>query len=171
MARPRIRNGPIEHATRRGYQKCVLRPEGACDPCKDANSDYLATLDAERRGLQPPTLVSTPDVERTGVTPLATKTRVQAVPNVDGQPGPVEESVIAELAGLPAARRMQSTAAAAIAAAQDIDHPQRWSAHASLIRQLESAMVSLRKASSTERKGNLYNVASMAQRRTADTAS
>ncbi len=162
MTRPRVRNGPIPHGTRRGYQRCVQRPEGACDACKDANADYATASGAQRRGLQPPA---------TPVTVLATakpQQRVQAVPGYGDQPGPVEEKVIAELATLSAAQRMLSTAAAAIKASQDLDDDRKWSAHAALMRQLDAAMGQLRRASATERKGNLAAVASLAQRRAAD---
>jgi hypothetical protein len=145
----------------------VERPEGACDDCKDANVTYAAANEAQRRGLTPPPPVRSPDVEPR-LTVLAAKSqRVKAVPGYE--PGPVEEQVLTELASLPAAQRLLSTAASALKAGQLLDDDTKWSAHPALMRQLESAMGSLRKASSTERKGNLAKVASMSQRRTADT--
>lgn len=32
---------PIKHGTRAGYQRCVLRPEGSCVECRQADRAYV----------------------------------------------------------------------------------------------------------------------------------
>lgn len=154
--RPRKRDEDVKHGTDAGYRYCRAGVDGGrCDACKDAHADAEARRAAARRGLSEP-----PPQADASVAVLPTPAVVE-----DVEPGPNEQAVLDEIASLSAAVRRPSSVQSALTLARGLDNQRLATSHATMARQKELVMESLRSASSADRGGRLVAVAQMSQRR------
>jgi hypothetical protein len=133
----------IKHGRERYRRGC------RCDECKQAQASYQrAFRERQRNGL-------------VGVT--------NATPDLDGPvgnptPGPVEQAVESELAGVPSAEWRPSLVQVALAMARILDNPRAPSAQPAAAKVLVSVMDQLHKGSAQGRRGSLAVVKSMTQK-------
>jgi hypothetical protein len=140
----------IEHGLDGYRQGC------RCTVCRAANTAYMRSYRAQRRGLEGPP--PQPDSADASVTVLPAPVVVE-----DAAPGAIEQAVLDETATLSGAARRPTSVRLALALARDLDDRRLATSHASQARQLEAVMASLRDAS-TRRQGRLASVATLAQR-------